>query len=192
MVTFLFSIICTIFIIMFLIGMTCILACKGLDHATDYINHLDEKINKKIDFREKFNTLYLFDNNQIFYGYEIIDFEETIKSGEFKVKNPYIINNTDTKTSGFFLQPIHPKNKLNDIEKTIHVKDYAYHTKIKKRNKNDDLRIAYDVVPSDPLSHKQLNQIIKIIKNTHQHRLQIIKEQDRYSRVQKYQKANFC
>lgn len=98
MVTFLFNII-EIFIIMFLIGMTCILTHKGLDHATNCINHLNKKINKKIDFREKFNTLYLFDNNQIFYGYEIMDFEETIKSGEFKVKNPYIINNASIKTN---------------------------------------------------------------------------------------------
>lgn len=186
-----FPIICIFFTIVFSVILIDII--KFLFEHMDGSNWLLE---------DQLNTIYIFENNQIFFGYEIMDFEKTIQNGTFQVRKPYIISqHHDQKHFKTLYHHIYPRNEIKwlsdfkasllNTEKSISLRDAITPEMQESDNLNKELKIVCDVIPSKPLTNTQLNQLIDIINEAHDYDVKLKEEQERQQLVQRYQKANY-
>lgn len=151
---------------------------------------------------EQLNTIYIFENDQIFFGYEIMDFEKTIQNGTFQVRKPYIISqHHDQKHFKNVHHHIYTRNEIKwlsdfkasllNTEKSISLRDAITPEMQESDNLDKELKIVCDVIPSKPLTNTQLKQLIDIINEAYDYDVKLKEEQEHQQLVQRYQKANY-
>lgn len=110
------------------------------------------------------NTLYVFSNNEIYFGYELMDFKKTILSNKIEFCD--------------FKEGVFIKYELTDENRR------------RMHHLTKDEQAAIRNVTSNPLSEKQKKAIIDAIETSREH-IQLIKEQEDYRVLDdKYKKAN--
>lgn len=151
---------------------------------------------------EQLNTIYIFENDQIFFGYEIMNFEKTIQNGIFQVRKPYIIRQYhDQKHFKNVHHHIYTcdeikwlsdfKASLLNTEKSISLREAITPEMQENDNLDKELKIVCDVIPSKPLTNTQLKQLVNIINEAHDYNIKLKEEKKRQQMVQRYQKANY-
>jgi len=112
------------------------------------------------------NNLYVFKNKQVYFGYEIMDFKQTVEQNEFMMNPPF-------------------ENALDEIDHIIHWLDY------KNDNLSEEDALIKTVVPSEPLSEDKLKAVSEAIKKGHDH-YTFVKERERKEAMKRaYQEANY-
>lgn len=112
------------------------------------------------------NNLYVFKNKQVYFGYEIMDFKQTVEQNEFMMNPPF-------------------DNALEEIDHIIHWLDY------KNDNLSEEDALIKTVVPSEPLSEDKLKAVSEAIKKGHDH-YTFVKERERKEAMKRaYQEANY-
>lgn len=110
------------------------------------------------------NSVFVFNDKSAYYGYEILHFENSVK------------------TNG--LEILVPKEGLS-IERVIKWED------IENKNLNETEQLILDVIPSDPLDEEKMMEISKSIREGHEY-YKFIQEQERKEKIKaEYQKANY-
>ena len=110
------------------------------------------------------NTLYVFSNNEIYFGYELIDFKKTILLNKIEFCN--------------FKEGVFIKYELTDENRR------------RMHHLTKDEQVAIRNATSNPLSENQKKVIEDAIKTSREH-MQLIKEQENYNKLDtKYKKAN--
>lgn len=110
------------------------------------------------------NSVFVFNDKSAYYGYEILHFENSVK------------------TNG--LEILIPKEGLS-VERVIKWED------IKNKNLNETEQLILDVIPSEPLNENKMMEISKSIREGHEY-YKFIQEQERKESIRaEYQKANY-
>lgn len=115
------------------------------------------------------NNIYVFENNMIFYGYEIYDFKDTVESED----NDLMI--------------VGPRNDNNEFIDCVNVIEWPFD----KEKLSLEEQTIVDVIQNEPLSDNRLNSISKSILAARKD-YELNKEiEDRQKFREKYQSANY-
>lgn len=110
------------------------------------------------------NTLYVFSNNEIYFGYELMDFKKTILSNKIEFCD--------------FKEGVFIKYELTDENRR------------RMHHLTKDEQAAIHNAPSYPLSKKQNRIMIDAIKTSRKHMTFVKEQEDYFMFSYKYKKAN--